>query len=69
MPSRYSSSGSIDDAIQLCQNLGIQYLIVPIKDPHEALDQEFSEVFPDPASELDTDLADQNIKLGYGEYY
>lgn len=32
MPSEYSSRGSIDDARQLAQNLGIRYELIPIKD-------------------------------------
>ena len=32
MPSEYSSQGSIDDARQLAQNLGIQWEIIPIND-------------------------------------
>jgi NAD+ synthase (glutamine-hydrolysing) len=32
MPSEYSSQGSIDDARQLAQNLGIQWELVPIND-------------------------------------
>ena len=32
MPSEYSSQGSIDDARQLAQNLGIQWELIPIND-------------------------------------
>ncbi len=32
MPSRYSSSGSVDDSVQLCRNLGIQLHTHPIAD-------------------------------------
>jgi NAD+ synthetase len=32
MPSEYSSQGSIDDARQLAQNLGIQWQLIPIND-------------------------------------
>jgi NAD+ synthase (glutamine-hydrolysing) len=37
MPSRYSSTGSVDDAGALASNLGIQYLILPIEDTFAAL--------------------------------
>lgn len=32
MPSKYSSEGSINDSIKLCQNLGIEFNIIPIQD-------------------------------------
>ncbi|MEO6131475.1 MAG: NAD+ synthase [Saprospiraceae bacterium] len=35
MPSPYSSSGSVDDARALAENLGIRYDIIPIKEPYE----------------------------------
>jgi NAD+ synthase (glutamine-hydrolysing) len=37
MPSRYSSTGSSDDAALLASNLGIQYLTLPIEDTFAAL--------------------------------
>lgn len=38
MPSRYSSGGSVDDAKDLAERLGIQFHIVPIADPHQTLE-------------------------------
>jgi NAD+ synthase (glutamine-hydrolysing) len=35
-PSRYSSEGSIADAKQLAENLGIRFMIIPIEPAHEA---------------------------------
>ncbi|MEX1021525.1 MAG: NAD+ synthase, partial [Dehalococcoidia bacterium] len=46
MPSRYSSEGSIADAVDLAQRLGIRLLSLPIEDIHEAalriLEREFT---------------------------
>jgi NAD+ synthase (glutamine-hydrolysing) len=36
MPSRYSSAGSVDDAQELCANLGIEATVVPIEAAHSA---------------------------------
>lgn len=36
MPSGFSSSHSVDDAVALAKNLGIQYDIIPIKEPFDA---------------------------------
>jgi NAD+ synthetase len=45
MPSSYSSAGSLDDAERLAKNLGIERLVVPIKEPFEVLKSQFKEVF------------------------
>lgn len=37
MPSRFSSSGSVDDAVQLAKNLGIAYKKIPIEAPFQSL--------------------------------
>ncbi|HSP55718.1 MAG TPA: NAD+ synthase, partial [Dehalococcoidia bacterium] len=37
MPSRYSSEGSINDARELADNLGIEFLIIPIELAHQAM--------------------------------
>ncbi|HUX87688.1 MAG TPA: NAD+ synthase [Chloroflexota bacterium] len=37
MPSRYSSSGSKDDARELAENLGIDYWTIPIEPAHQAM--------------------------------
>jgi NAD+ synthase (glutamine-hydrolysing) len=45
MPSQYSSKGSLDDAAALAKNLGIVRHVVPIKEPFEALKNQFKEIF------------------------
>jgi NAD+ synthase (glutamine-hydrolysing) len=45
MPSTYSSAGSLDDADRLAKNLGIERLVIPIKEPFEVLKSQFKEVF------------------------
>ncbi len=37
LPSRFTSTGSVDDAVKLCENLGISYKVLPIEQPFEAL--------------------------------
>lgn len=41
MPSRYSSAGSVDDSVTLCQNLGIRLFTHPIADAVAAYAQQF----------------------------
>ncbi|MEP6647327.1 MAG: NAD(+) synthase, partial [Saprospiraceae bacterium] len=45
MPSPYSSSGSVDDALALAKNLDIRYDIIPIKAPYETFLNELAGVF------------------------
>ncbi len=45
MPSRYSSAGSKDDARDLAEQLGIQFLTIPIEGTHAAALTMLSEVF------------------------
>ncbi len=47
MPSQYSTDHSVKDAIDLANNLGIQYDIVPIADVFGALKQTMSPLFGD----------------------
>jgi NAD+ synthase (glutamine-hydrolysing) len=39
MPSRYSSQGSVDDAADLARRLDIAFHVVPIAEPHEAMEK------------------------------
>lgn len=45
MPSRFSSSGSVDDSAALCRNLGVQLLTHPIADPVAVYAQQFEASF------------------------
>src|SRR6266513_131702 len=45
MPSPYSSRGSIDDALALAHNLGIQCLEIPITNAFAAFKAQFAEIF------------------------
>ncbi len=45
MPSPYSSRGSIDDALALARNLGIQCLEIPITNAFAAFKEQFREIF------------------------
>jgi len=61
MPSRYSSEGSIKDAQDLAQNLGIRFLIVPIEPAHAA----YLEMLEMPFAELgggEPGTAEENIQ-------
>lgn len=52
MPSRYSSSGSVDDSVQLCRNLGVTLLTHPIADLVAVYARQFEESFGQPLSGL-----------------
>ncbi|MDP2890531.1 MAG: NAD+ synthase, partial [Bacteroidota bacterium] len=58
MPSRFSSDHSVNDALQLAENLGIQYETIPIQPMVDSFEQSLSEVF----SGLSSDVAEENIQ-------
>jgi NAD+ synthase (glutamine-hydrolysing) len=58
MPSAYSSSGSLDDADRLATSLGIERLVIPIKEPFEVLKSQFKEAF----AGLKEDTTEENMQ-------
>jgi NAD+ synthase (glutamine-hydrolysing) len=52
MPSRYSSAGSVDDSVTLCQNLSIQLFTHPIADTVAAYAQQFELTYGQPLKGL-----------------
>ena len=58
MPGPYSSQGSIDDAKELVENLGIQHHIVPITSMYESFVGQLAEAFEG----LPPDVAEENIQ-------
>ncbi len=52
MPSRYSSSGSVDDSVALCRNLGVQLFTHPIADLVAGYAQQFEASFGKPLQGL-----------------
>ena len=58
LPSKYSSDHSIKDAVDLAENLGIRYDIVPIKEIVSAFDDSLEPLFKG----LDPDVAEENIQ-------
>ncbi len=58
MPSRYSSAGSIEDAKQLADNLGVEYQEVPIEKPFQGFLDQLSPCF----TGLPTDTTEENIQ-------
>ena len=58
MPSRYSSRGSIDDALALAKNLGIKCLEVPIANAFAAFKAQFAEIF----AGLPEDTTEENMQ-------
>ena len=58
MPSRYSSSGSIDDSEQLARNLGIEFWEIPIEPAHTA----FTDMLEDRFAETATNVAEENVQ-------
>ncbi len=47
MPSRYSSEGSVRDAVELAENLGIRLLSIPIEQPFQAMLDALHDAFAD----------------------
>lgn len=60
MPSRYSSDHSVDDAITLAKNLGIDYEVIPIDPVHSAY--EVTETIGEDLRIDPTGLAEQNLQ-------
>ncbi len=52
MPSRFSSSGSVDDSVVLCRNLGVQLITHPIGAPVAAFEAQFGQSFSTPMQGL-----------------
>ncbi|MFN0199395.1 MAG: NAD+ synthase [Planctomycetaceae bacterium] len=60
MPSRYSSTHSVDDARLLAENLGIDWQIIPIDEIHKAY--ETTTIVHDDLASQPQGLADQNLQ-------
>lgn len=58
LPSQYSTGHSVDDAVQLSENLHNHYDIIPIKDVYAAYEQALEPVFKD----LPFSLAEENLQ-------
>ena len=58
MPSQYSTDHSVKDAVDLANNLGVKYDIVPIKDTFAALQAAMKPVFGDRAE----DVTEENMQ-------
>ncbi len=58
MPSRYSSEGSVDDAKDLAQRLGIEFHVVPIAEPHQAFDKLLAPHF----AGMEPDATEENVQ-------
>ena len=58
MPSRYSSEGSIRDARELSDNLGIEFMIIPIEPAHAA----YLEMLEGPFAGGESGAAEENIQ-------
>jgi len=52
MPSQYSSAGSVDDSIALCDNLGVKLATAPIGPAFDLLRQSYEEAFGEESSPL-----------------
>ncbi len=58
MPSKYSSDHSIKDAVDLAENLGVNYHIIPIQSTVDAMESSLAELFKGYAS----DVTEENIQ-------
>jgi NAD+ synthetase len=58
LPSQFSSTGSLDDARILAENLGIRYDVIPIQPPFGSVKQQLKTVF----AGRPEDIAEENIQ-------
>jgi NAD+ synthase/NAD+ synthase (glutamine-hydrolysing) len=58
MPSRYSSTGSVDDSVELARNLGIQTMLLPISEIMKTYDGALAEAF----AGRKPDVTEENIQ-------
>ena len=58
MPSPYSSDGSIDDSVQLAENLGIQTIKIPIANIMQSFKSSLESTF----SGMEEDITEENIQ-------
>lgn len=58
MPSKYSSTGSVDDAKKLAENLGSPFSIIPIKEPFEA----FNTILKDEFEGTQPNVTEENLQ-------
>lgn len=58
MPSKYSSKASIEDAKELCANLGVEFKIIPI----QKIVDVYSETMKDEFKNLTADTTEENIQ-------
>jgi NAD+ synthase (glutamine-hydrolysing) len=58
MPSRFSSDHSVNDAKKLAENLGIEFLVEPIKSVHDAYETTLSPLFAARAA----DVTEENLQ-------
>ena len=62
MPSRYSSSGSVDDSVALCHNLGVQLFTHPIAELVTGYAQQFETSFGQPLAGLPLENVQARIR-------
>ncbi|MGB2755556.1 MAG: NAD+ synthase [Phycisphaerae bacterium] len=58
MPSRYSSPPSLEDAEALARNLGVRFLVIPIEQPHRAMETALAEAFKN----AKPDVTEENVQ-------
>lgn len=62
MPSRYSSAGSVEDAQDLADRLGMRMLTVPIEGGHDAVRAALETPFASLGFEYGQDITDENVQ-------
>jgi NAD+ synthase (glutamine-hydrolysing) len=58
MPSRYSSEESREDAGKLAENLGIEFLVIPIDDTFQA----YLDMLAEPFAGVEPDVTEENVQ-------
>jgi NAD+ synthetase len=63
MPSAFSSAGSVDDAAELCRNLGVEYRVVPIGPVYDAFGGTVKDLIGwHPAEAFGKDVTEENVQ-------
>lgn len=62
MPSRYSSEGSLSDARDLCERLGVRGVTVPIERPHGVMEELLGAAWGELGADASPGLTEENVQ-------
>jgi NAD+ synthase (glutamine-hydrolysing) len=58
MPSQFSTDHSVSDAVEMCENLGVEYEIIPIKEAYDAINNSLQPIL----ANTSFDTTEENIQ-------